>query len=180
MRPRFARCPRRRVTPYSATTGASEASGGRRQPTGASEASGGRRQQTGASEASGGRRQPTGASEASGGRRQPIPMRPDKRSRACYRYGGVGASPALPLLPDTHGIASSRRLGSVGHPPQVGPALVTRPARVLQRPPRECSPLGARGGAPCLPGFRAESRGTRSAWAPGTQLGLPRGSGTTR
>jgi hypothetical protein len=34
-----------------------------------------------------------------------IPMRPDKRLRACYRYGGVGASPALPLLPDTHGIA---------------------------------------------------------------------------
>ena len=33
------------------------------------------------------------------------PMRPDKRLRACYRYGGVGASPALPLLPDTHGIA---------------------------------------------------------------------------
>ncbi len=40
----------------------------------------------------------TGASEASGGRRQPIPMRPPG-------YGGVGASPALPLLPDTHGIA---------------------------------------------------------------------------
>ncbi len=32
------------------------------------------------------------------------PVRPDKRLRACYRYGGVGASPALPLLPDTHGI----------------------------------------------------------------------------
>ena len=39
----------------------------------------------------------TGASGASGGRRQPIPMRP-----AGYR--GVGASPALPLLRDTHGI----------------------------------------------------------------------------
>jgi hypothetical protein len=45
-----------------------------------------------------------------------IPMRPDKRLRACYRYGGVGPSPALALLPDTHGIASSRRLGSVGAP----------------------------------------------------------------
>ncbi len=44
-----------------------------------------------------------------------IPMRPDKRLRACYRYGGVGPSPALALLPDTHGIASSRRLGSVTH-----------------------------------------------------------------
>ncbi len=51
----------------------------------------------------------TGGSEASGGRRQPTPMRPTG-------YGGVGASPALPLLPDTHGIASSRRLGSVGAP----------------------------------------------------------------
>jgi len=40
----------------------------------------------------------TGASEASGGRRQPIPMRPTG-------YGGVGASPASSLLPDTHGIA---------------------------------------------------------------------------
>jgi hypothetical protein len=59
------------------------------------------------------------------------PMRP-------MGYGGVGPSPALPLLPDTHGIASSRRLGSAGHPPQVGPALVTRPARVLQRPDRLC------------------------------------------
>ncbi len=56
------------------------------------------------------------------------PMRP-------MGYGGVGSSPALPLLPDTPGIASSRRLGSAGHPPQVSPALATRPARVLQRPP---------------------------------------------
>ncbi len=40
----------------------------------------------------------TGASEASGGRRQPTPMRP-------VGYGGVWASPALPLLPDTRGIA---------------------------------------------------------------------------
>jgi len=37
-----------------------------------------------------------------------IPMRP-------MGYGGVGPSPALPLLPDTHGIASSRRLVSVTH-----------------------------------------------------------------
>ena len=49
---------RRRVTPYSATIGASEASGGRRQPT---------------------QMRPTGC-------------------------GGAGASPALALLPDTHGI----------------------------------------------------------------------------
>ncbi len=58
----------------------------------------------------------TGGSEARGGRRQPIPMRP-------MGYGGVGASPVLSLLPDTHGIASSRRLGSAGHPPQAGAAL---------------------------------------------------------
>ncbi len=38
-----------------------------------------------------------------------IPLRP-------MGYGGVGPSPALPLLPDTHGIASSHRLGSVGAP----------------------------------------------------------------
>ncbi len=40
----------------------------------------------------------TGASQASGGRRQPTPMRPTG-------YGGVGASPAFPLVPDAHGIA---------------------------------------------------------------------------
>jgi hypothetical protein len=61
------------------------------------------------------------------------PMRPDKRLRACYRYGGVGAPPALPLLPDTHGIAFVAPPWICGaHPPQVGPALVTRPARVLR------------------------------------------------
>jgi hypothetical protein len=37
-----------------------------------------------------------------------IPLRP-------VGYGGVGPSPALPHLPDTHGIASSRRLGTVTH-----------------------------------------------------------------
>ena len=43
-------------------------------------------------------------------------------------YGGVGPSPALALLPDTHSIASSRRLGSSPT------ALVTRPAVVVQQP----------------------------------------------
>lgn len=38
-----------------------------------------------------------------------------RRTDCPVGYGGVGPSPALPLLPDTHGIASSRRLGTVTH-----------------------------------------------------------------
>ena len=63
--------------------------------------------------------------------RPATPMRPDHRGAAAMvtRYGGVGASAALALLSDAHGIAF------VALPGICPTALVTRLPRVPQRPP---------------------------------------------